>query len=334
MNDIINRKVNGYEISKYFKNCSLPDITSNDGRLLAINDKFLVMPWKYPGQINIVNSENPIDLSSNNNQIFNYGNSTILDMEFSPFNSNVLAISNENNSVILSNIKEGNKIKLNSNFYYHGNKIRKVVFINFNPIASNIMCSCTTSHELHIFDSLQLKQISRFNVENYPNSISWNPNGSLVGISTKTGLFQCIDPRKRELIFNNKINDFSQNLKFAWIDNNNIASIGWNNRGVKYLKIIDIRNFNNNYLTSITIDRSSNQTIPYVNPELKLIYSVAKEEKNIKIFDYSQGKLQNNEDYLCSEYNFFSVPLSRKYLDKEKLELDRFIRLTKKKNIY
>ena len=104
MYGLTKKKLEGKEIKNYFSNCSIPSV-STEGRLIAINDKYLVMPWLKPGLISIVDSNNPINLSQNNN-IFETDKSNILDMEFSPFNSNILAICNENNSVILSYINE------------------------------------------------------------------------------------------------------------------------------------------------------------------------------------------------------------------------------------
>ena len=94
----------GKEKKNYFANCSIPNIIT-EGRLMAINDKYLVIPWQMPGYINIVDSNKPKNLSMNNN-VFKMENSNILDMEFSPFNSNILALCNDNSSVILSYINE------------------------------------------------------------------------------------------------------------------------------------------------------------------------------------------------------------------------------------
>ena len=73
--------------------------------------------------------------------------------------------------------------------------------------------------------------------------------------------------------------------------------------------------------------------MPFVNPELKIIYSIAKEEYDIKIYDYSSGKPIKSNEYKASETNNFSIYFNRNYLNKGKSEIDRFARLTKNKNI-
>ena len=51
------------------------------------------------------------------------------------------------------------------------------------------------------------------------------------------------------------------------------------------MRLIDFKRSNNPYST-INIDSNSFQINPFVDPELKLIYAVGKEEKKIKVFDY------------------------------------------------
>ena len=191
------KKILGKEKRNYFSNCEIP-LTITEGRLMAINDKFLVLPWKKPGYINIVDSNNPCNLNINNNNNIYATDSTILDLEFSPFNSNILAICNENNSVILSYIDK-EKNNFNQSICYKGHK-NKVNFVNFNPIVSNLMCSSTTNGEIHIWDSLKMKSIHEFNSTN-PNSVFWNPIGNTIGISTKNKHFYIYDPRKKNFIF-------------------------------------------------------------------------------------------------------------------------------------
>ena len=219
------KKLDGFEINQNFTNCSIRYIPT-DGRLMAINDKYLAMPWIVPGEINIVKSNKPRNLAFNNYARYKQENSNILDMEFSPFNSNILAYSTDNNSVVMTSIKEENNSYQFESMSYK-NHDRKVSFINFNPIASNVICSCTTLGELHVWDTAKLKSLVEYNKVEFPNSISWSPNGSVIGISSKDKNFNIYDPRNNNISFTTRISQIFSNHKFAWIDNNSIATIGW-----------------------------------------------------------------------------------------------------------
>ena len=324
------KNIEGFEHSNKFTNC--PSMTYFSGRrFFAINNKYLAILLNDPGKINIADSNKPRNLSSENYQLIEGVNKNILDLEFSPFNSNILAFSNDNNSVILSTIDDRNN-EFNSKSVSYSKHVNKTVsFLNFNPISSNIISSCSLNGELHIWDPLKLKKIFDKTIPGNPFEINWSPDGSLLGISTKTKEFYYCDTRNKKLILTS-IKPYS-NQKFAWIDNNFIASVERDTYFQKFLRMIDIRKPDNSY-SEILIDKNISQTYPFVDNELKIIYTVGKEEKNIKIYDCSQGKLQYCKEYKCSEPNYLSIIMNKRYVDKSKNEIDRLIRYTTTKEIY
>ena len=323
-------KLQGYEYEDHFSNCKIPSVNT-EGRLMAINDKFLAMPWNNPGVINIANVNNSGDLSSYNLGTYNTENSNILDMEFSPFNSNILALVNDNNSMIFSKIPEDfNSYRVNSTsfkFHKENNSL-----INFNPIVSNLICSCSENGELLISDVEKLKLFRGYNLTKSPNAISWSPDGALIGIITKSKFFHIVDPRSKGIILNKQINEFNNNSKFSWVDTNIITCTTWDVRGYRYLKLLDRKKYNF-FTSTILLDKNNLQITPYVDQELKIIYSIGKDDNYVKVFDYSKGTLQQCLKYRCNEHNKFTIQLNRKFLNKEILELDKFASLTKNNNI-
>ena len=103
MEDKIKRRflVEGVEQKKCFTNCFISS-SITDGRLIAINDKYLALAWLGKGTIKLLDSSQPINLMNNNSKVQSE-DSNILDMEFSPFDSDLLCFS-ENNHVFLSRI--------------------------------------------------------------------------------------------------------------------------------------------------------------------------------------------------------------------------------------
>jgi hypothetical protein len=201
------------------------------------------------------------------------------------------------------------------------------------------MCSSTSYGELHVWDSNQFNTLTKYNFSNNPNNVFWSPNGDLIGINFKNRFLNVLDPRSKKIVYQNQISELFTNSKFTWLDNNNIACIGWNKSSDKLLNLIDIRKnngqkFNSAFHSSILIDKYTSQTTPFADPELKLIYTVAKEESYIKIFDYSSGTLKKYGDFKGTELNSFSIMFNRHLLNKQKSEIDRFARFTKKNNIF
>ena len=320
------KKIQGKELNKFFTNCKIPN-TITDGRLMAVNDKYLIMAWNCnnPGTINMVDSNNPCNLNSESNT-FSIESSNILDMEFSPFDSNVFSFSNENKSIHVLKLVKPNEIKSDS-YKLH---LNKVYFINFNPVASNIICSSTSFGEIHIWDSVKFQKQIDFKVSNNINSILWNPCGSLLGISTTNKLITIIDPRSSTINFEQQMTDINARTKFVWLNDFSLAAIGYKLADKQfYLNLYDIRQTKNNPFSSIKIGSYGSALTPFVDPELNLIYLTAKDDYYIKLYDYSSGVIQKYGDFLASEYNNFTIQLNRKYLNKRSLEIDKFARYTK-----
>ena len=317
------------ELNNCFTNCKIPN-AKVDRRLMAINDKYLLMAWDgKPGEINYVNSNKPCNFEKEYN-IFSIENSNILDMEFSPFNSDMLYFSNDNKKIYLAEITEKNEIL--SDFYnFHTNK---VYFINSNPVASNVICSSTSLGEIHIWDSVKFKPQIKLKASNIIDSILWNPNGSLIGFSIINRLLTIIDPRNSLQIFEEQITDINTPAKFVWLNDHSLAAIGYKKSDKQfYLNLYDIRHSVKNPFNSKKICSNDSSLTSFVNQELNLIYIAAKDESYIRLYDYSNGTIQKYGKYKTIESNNFSIQLNRKYLNKKK-EIDRFARLTKKNNIF
>ena len=324
------------ENSEHFSNCFLP-FNSKEGRLMAFNDKYLAFYEINPSQIKLVDPNKTINLFKDYSTIFR-GKPDVLDMEFSPFNNEILSFSGGNNVYIykIDEKKENNTDLKESSYKSHFNRVN---MINFNPVASNIMCSGSSDSRIDVWESIEFKTYTSLKIKNEPNSIFWSPNGDLIGMNTKNNYFMTFDPRMKNITNSVKTSFYNTNSKFAWIDNNTIAIIYWPKNNEKILGLLDLRKYDNlkladNYFTSIEINKNNFSTIPYVNPELKLIYTVGKEESLIRVFGYNTGSLEKISELEVSELNKFSFILNRQYLNKEKLEIDRFARYTNDKNIF
>ena len=210
------------------------------------------------------------------------------------------------------------------------------------------MSSGSIFREVYIWDSTKLEKIYRelpnlTKDSKYYTSLLWAPNGKSLGITTKKGFLNFFDIRENKYYIENQIEGFSDSHKinFNWIDDNNIVVLGHNknNKNERIMSLFDIRKQCQSekikVYSSIKIDEGQAESIPLINHELKLIYSVGKDSSNIKICDYSKSnlKLLTSQIYV-QEPNVYSAIYPRKFLDKKKREIDRIVRSTKNNNIY
>ena len=296
----------GYEKKEKYTNCAVSSV-STEGRLIAVNCNFLAMSWNNAGEIVVVDSSKQISINPKQARIKGHRASS-LDLEFSPFSSDLLAAAFDDGAVLLYKIPEGGITEnITQEVQLYNNHTKKVPFVTFNPIASDVVCSAAFNGEIHVWSAIQGDTICQVNAEDTPTSLSWSPNGVLIGATTKNKFVHIFDPR------NNKA-------------------------GMKILKLWDIRKVNpdltSSEVTSVQIDTSKTVSTPFVDRESKLVYTIGKGEAYIHYYDYSEGKFVKGIDYKATEPSISSVMFERKCLDYNKNEIDRFARYVNSQKVY
>ena len=247
MNSIKKLKIKELKENKYYSNCELSK-TKTEGRLIAVNKKYLAFSLKNPGEIKIVDTSNQ---NIKQNQPYIKGiEELILDLEFSPFNNNILSSSYLNNSILIWKIPEnGLNEDLTKEILTYKEHSEKVHFINFNPIVEDLIASVDFKQELHIWNISKGKTCVKLKAEGSPTFMSWSPNGDLIGATVKYRFINIFDPRNNKIICKQKISDSFLNTKFAWIDNNLFITTNGKsgiNASYQELKLWDIRKLTNN----------------------------------------------------------------------------------------
>ena len=316
-----------------FTNCEL-STEKTEGNIIAVNEKFLAMILKSENEIGIVDSSKSMNIKKDQ-PCLKY-KSKFLDLKFSPFDNNILASSTFDKPVLLWKIpEEGLSNNNNIENTAYNKHTSKVYFIDFNPILSDVICTSTVNGEIHIWNIDKKEPFAEFKTASYPTSISWNPIGELIGVTTFNKSINFFDPRNTKKIVEQKVSEKSS--KFAWIDNTMFTTISWNNNGNRLLKLWDMKKIDKE-ISSIIIDNSTHITTPFVNPILNIIYTVGKEENFIHLYDYSEykeGLLKSLMKFNTMYFSNCSVLYGKKGLDKKKLEIERFARYSKtEKKIY
>ena len=321
-----------------FTSCSVSTV-STEGRLIAVNSNFLAMAWSNMGEIVVVDSSQPFNIKPDQPR-FKGHRANILDLEFCPFSSDLLAASYDDCSVLLYKIPEGGLTEhITQEVQLYQKHTKKVPFVTFNPIASDVLCSAAFNGEIHLWNALKGESFCELNAEDQPTWVSWSPNGALIGTTTKNKLMNVFDPRSNKLIFKQQINEAFQAAKFAWIDNETFVTTGWNKAGAKFLKLWDVRKVKEDLssegeVTSVQIDTSKTVTTPFVDRESKLLFTVGKGEASTHTYDYSEGTLKKGLVAKSTEPSIYSVMFERKCLDYNKNEIDRFARYVNSQKVY
>ena len=322
-----------------FTSCSVTTV-STEGRIIAVNGNFLAMAWNIEGEIVVVDSLTPFNIKPDQPRLKGH-RANVLDLEFSPFSSDLLACSYDDNAVLLWKIPEGGlKEHMTQEVQIYQKHTKKVPWVTFNPVASDVVASAAFNGELHVWNALKADTYVELKADDAPTCLNWNADGSLIGVTCKNKHINIFDPRANKMILNHQINEAFQSAKFTWVDNDTFATTGWNKSGAKLLKLWDVRKVKEDLtsegeLTSFQIDTSKTVTMPFVDKESKLLYTIGKGEASIHVYDFSDGTIRKGLDSReqC-EPSLCTVLFDRKCLDYNKCEIDRFARYVNSQKVY
>ena len=322
----------GQDQKEIFTDCNV-STASTEGRLIAINCNFLAMAWSNMGEIVIVDSSKPCRMKLEQPRIKGR-RSNVLDLEFSPFSNDLLASTYDDCAVLLHKVPEGGlTTHLTKEIQIYHKHTKKVPFVTFNPIASDVVSSGAFSGEIHIWNALKAETYCELKADDTPTCLQWSPNGACIGCTTKNKFLNIFDARSKNMVFKKQITEGFQATKFTFVDDEKIAVVGWNKLGNKELKLWDIKNQDKEFAL-YKIDNGKTVSTPFVDRESQLLYVIGKGEASTHIFDYSEGKLIKGINYSSKEPSICSVMFERKCLDYNKLEVDRFARYVNSHKVY
>ena len=328
----------GQDKKEKFTDCSVTTV-STEGRYIAVNGNFLAMAWSNMGEVVVVDSATPFRIKPDQPRLKGH-RANILDLEFSPFSSDLLACAYDDYNILLYKIPEGGlKENITKEAQSYTKHTKKVPFVTFNPVASDVVCSGAFQGEIHVWSSVKSETFVELKADDTPTLVEWSPNGTLIGATTKSKVINIFDPRANKMILKQQINEAFQSAKFAWLDNDQFVTTSWNKTGAKLLKLWDVRKVKEDLssegeVSSLQIDTSKTVTTPFVDRESKLLYLVGKGEGSIHVYDYNEGNFRKGINFSSAEPSISSVLFDRKCLDYNSLEVDRFARYVNSQKVY
>ena len=206
-------------------------------------------------------------------------------------------------------------------------------------MAADVVCSGAFTGEIHVWNVIKGDNYCQLKADDTPTLLGWNPNGTLIGATTKNKFMNIFDPRANKMVLKQQINEAFQSAKFAFLDNETFVTTSWTKSGAKMLKLWDVRKVKEDLtsegeVSSLKIDTSKTVTTPFVDRESKLLYCIGKGEAGIHVFDYNDGTFRKGINYSTSEPALCSVLFDRKCLDYNTLEVDRFARYVNSHKVF
>jgi len=272
--------------NQFFENVKA-DNSSSETDSIKANKKWFAVPWKGMGLVGVFDIKKPLRISDTPGLIECGSNQ--LDMDWNPFNDDILATGLENAKIKIWKIPEGLST-MKSNYFDESVALSghysKVTVTKFHPVASNVLASASYDMTVKFWDIEKANNVSTF--EGHPEYIqdfTWDYNGSRFATSCKDKHIRICDPHSGNIIASAKGHLGSKATKVTWMGNQDkLISVGFSKSSERQFSVWDVRNFTEP-LGTTTIDTASGVIKPYYDEGTGILYILGKGDGTISYYE-------------------------------------------------
>ena len=256
----------------------------------------------------------------------------ILDIDYNPFNENLIASCSEDCTIQIWQIPEEIKPEVHKESVQtlQGHK-RKVGTLNFHPCASNILATTSADLTLKIWDIE--KGEDYFTVGGHTdivNSVSWNKDGSLAATTSKDKKLRIFDPRTQQIVAECTAHLGSKGIRNLWMqDKNRILTTGFSRQAEREMIQWDPRNLEKPINRKV-VDNQSGVLMPFYDPDTSILYLAGKGDGNILYYEIVDDKPYQYDISTFGTKNPQSgiAMLPKRAMNVSTCEIARFLKLT------
>lgn len=217
----------------------------------------------------------------------------ILDIDFNPFNDNILASASEDQTVKVWSIPDGgykaHQKEALVDLAGHG---KKVSFCAWNPSADNIIASASYDQTVKVWNVEEGAAAFSKDLKDQAWSLRWNYNGSLLATTLKDKHMYIIDPRTDKDALTQMVHDGSKGSKVEWInasgdDCNKIVTTGFTSQAERQVAVWDIRKLGaeGEPIIMHCLDQGTGALYPFYDSGSKMLYIAGKGDANVRYFE-------------------------------------------------
>jgi hypothetical protein len=214
--------------------------------------------------------------------------SAVLDIEFNPFNDNVIASASEDCTAKIWLIPDGGlKQNMDTPVQQLTAHKRKVGTVNWNPVANNVLATSSNDYSVKIWDAEAGKSQVSIDAQHTDiiNSVAWSYNGSQLATASKDKKVRVIDPRGANVVADVEAHQGVKGSRVCWLGSRNqLLSVGFTKTSEREFAIWDPRALAEP-LTRVNIDASSGVLMPFYDEDTSVLFLAGKGDGNIRFYE-------------------------------------------------
>lgn len=271
----------GYDGIKISRNAWDSTMSSVNTKFLAVvleaqgGGAFMVIPLECTGRVDL-----------NFPKVCGH-TSTVLDVQFCPYNDNLIASGSEDCLVKVWEIPDGGlQENLSESLVDLEGHQRRVGIIKWHPLAENVLLSAAFDYQIIIWDigtASAMKQIDCHADTIY--CCAWNFNGSLLATTSKDKMVRIIDPISGDVKGSCKGHDGSKSAQVVFTSaENHMLTTGFSRMSERQYAIWDANDMSKPKKLEM-IDTGSGVLFPHYDQDTKVCFLSGKGDGNIRYFE-------------------------------------------------
>lgn len=326
----------GEQLPRSFDSLTPKNNSNTDGNLVNASSDFIAVNWHTTGggSIGIFQSTKFMRVEHNFPLIRGH-TSPVTDLEFSPFDSGLLASSSEDGTVKLWSIpEEGLKVDMTTEIQAFSKHSKKASLVNFHPTVKEIIASAGSHNDLYVWNITDASVLANYKMTDQAYSMEWNRNGNLLGVMNKNKTANIYDVRSTEnAVLTIEAHSSAKVQKFGFADGDYAFSTGFSNSGYREIKLYDTRNFTKELLSQ-KLDTMSGMLSHHYDLDTNLLFLFGKGEGAISFYEMQGGNYKHANTYSGGDQSLGTSFFPKRTVDYNSCEINRAAKLTKDSLVY
>ena len=260
---------------------------SGDGNFIKVSCSFMAFAQAGGGGPVMVRELEKRGKFAPNAPVLNVHKAPVVDLDFSPFNDNMLATASEDCSVKVSLIPQGglvsNQDEAVATLLGHE---KKLAYVHFHPTASNVLASASYDLTVRVWD-LE-KQQERSLISDHPDliqSFEWSGDGSQLATTCKDRNIRIYDPRNASTPSIAPGFTGGKTARVVWMDSfNKLGAVGFDKSSMRQFILFDPRKLAEPIYT-LDIDQGAGGIMPYFDNDTGLLYLSGKGDGLVRYYE-------------------------------------------------
>jgi len=308
-----------------------------DSNYSSASSKWIAMAWESGGggSVGILDANKPGKLEPTKVPLLTGHKGAVLDLDFSPFNDDILATASEDTKINIWNLTggfEGHKTDASQVLSGH---TKKVGSIRWHPVADNVLASAATDYVVKVWDVQNGKAV--LNVPGHTaiiQSVEWNYDGSLLCTNAKDKNVRILDPRNQSVVGTCESHVGVKGGRALWLGKHNlILSVGFGSGASREYKVYDPRKFES-AISVTNLDSAAGIIMPFYDEDSDILFMAGKGDGSIKFYEVLPNEepkniVQHLGQFSSNNPTNAACSLPRRSCDVSQTEIIRIYKVSK-----